>query len=96
MSGNIITVGCDIRSPITSNPQNIIDKINTSINDTDIKYELHNLKEAKYMEQDSYLVKALMQCYIDITGYTDNKPFTIGGGTYARSKKNILGFGMLF
>lgn len=96
MSGNIITVGCDIRSPITSNPQNIIDKIHNSIKDTGIKYELHTLKEAIYMEQDSYLVKTLMQCYIDITGDTQNKPFTIGGGTYARCMNNILGFGMLF
>jgi len=94
--GNTITVGCDIRSPITLNPQDIINKIKNSLKDTNIKYELHTLKEAIYMEQDCYLVKTLTQCYVDITGDTENKPYTIGGGTYARSMNNILGFGMLF
>lgn len=94
--GNTITVGCDIRSPITLNPRDIIEKIQHSLKDTNIRYELHSLKEAIYMEQDCYLVKTLMQCYIDVTGDTKNKPYTIGGGTYARSMNNILGFGMLF
>lgn len=94
--GNIITVGCDIRSPITINPHDIIEKIQSSLKDTDINYELHTLKEAIYMEQDCYLVKTLTQCYVDVTGDRDNKPYTIGGGTYARSMNNILGFGMLF
>jgi succinyl-diaminopimelate desuccinylase len=96
MQDNVISVGCDIRSPITANPQDVIGKINNSVNGTDIKYELHALKNAIYMRRDSYLVKTLTQCYADVTGDTLSEPYTIGGGTYARCMNNILGFGMLF
>lgn len=30
---------------------------------------------------------------MDVTGDTENKPMVIGGGTYAKSLKNIIAFG---
>ncbi len=39
------------------------------------------------------LVNALYKAYVDVTGDTENKPMVIGGGTYAKSLKNIIAFG---
>ena len=36
---------------------------------------------------------ALYKAYTDVTGDTENKPLVIGGGTYAKSLKNIIAFG---
>ena len=35
----------------------------------------------------------LYKAYVDVTGDTENKPMVIGGGTYAKSLKNIIAFG---
>ena len=37
-----------------------------------------------------------MEAYVDVTKDTINKPFTIGGGTYARECKYAVAFGPLF
>ena len=39
------------------------------------------------------LVNALYKAYTDVTGDTEHKPMVIGGGTYAKSLKNIIAFG---
>ncbi len=49
-----------------------------------------------YNDPESPLVKGLHQAYVDATGDTENKPFTIGGGTYAKCFKNIVAFGPEF
>ena len=41
----------------------------------------------------SMLVNALYKAYVDVTGDTENEPMVIGGGTYAKSLKNIIAFG---
>lgn len=96
MENNSIIVHTDIRYPITAQYEDIIGRIEESIKNTDIHYELEHFKDAIYVKRDAELVKILMDSYIKITNDTVNKPFTIGGGTYARAMKNILGFGMLF
>ena len=35
----------------------------------------------------------LNKAYTDVTGDTEHKPMVIGGGTYAKSLKNIIAFG---
>ncbi len=39
------------------------------------------------------LVEALYKAYVDVTGDTEHEPMVIGGGTYAKSLKNIIAFG---
>lgn len=39
-----------------------------------------------------YLILAY-KAYTDVTGDTEHKPMVIGGGTYAKSLKNIIAFG---
>ena len=49
-----------------------------------------------YIDPESPLVTGLHKAYTDATGDTENKPFTIGGGTYAKCFKNIVAFGPEF
>lgn len=48
-----------------------------------------------YVPEDSKLVTTLQQVYQEQTG-TEAKPVVIGGGTYAKSMKNIVAFGPVF
>ena len=50
-------------------------------------------KISLFFPADSPLVTALYKAYVDVTGDTENKPMVIGGGTYAKSLKNIIAFG---
>ena len=45
-----------------------------------------------FIDPDSECVKVLIDCYNEFTG-KNAKPFTIGGGTYARHFKNAVSFG---
>lgn len=49
-----------------------------------------------YVNPQSELVKTLWKSYQSISGDMESKPFTIGGGTYARTTKNVVAFGMAF
>ncbi|MBQ3077044.1 MAG: Sapep family Mn(2+)-dependent dipeptidase [Clostridia bacterium] len=42
---------------------------------------------------DDPCVQALYKVYLDVTGDTEAKPYTMGGGTYARRLKNAVAFG---
>ncbi len=59
-------------------------------------YEIISKSNRHYISEDSFLVKSLMESYVKITGDKVNKPFSIGGGTYARECKNAVAFGPLF
>jgi succinyl-diaminopimelate desuccinylase len=45
--------------------------------------------------KDSHLITSLMGVYRQLTG-TEAEALAIGGGTYARSLPNIVGFGPVF
>lgn len=49
-----------------------------------------------YVDPQSELVATLLKSYQDISGDLETQPFTIGGGTYARTTKNVVAFGMAF
>ena len=45
-----------------------------------------------FFPRESPLVNALYKAYVDVTGDTEHEPMVIGGGTYAKSLKNIIAF----
>ena len=51
-----------------------------------------HVSPALYVAKDSWLVTTLMRVYKEMTG-RDDEPFSMGGGTYARSMKNAVAFG---
>ncbi len=47
-----------------------------------------------YVKPDDALIKTLMNAYQKITNDYESKPYTIGGGTYARALDKAVAFGM--
>ncbi len=90
-----VSLTIDIRYPVTASESDIIDKINT-------KCALYNLKISDasgniplHVDKNSLFVQTLLKVYEKITN-TKSQPIAIGGGTYARSMKNVVAFGPNF
>ena len=49
-----------------------------------------------FYSKDSELITTLLKSYRDETGDTKSEPLAIGGGTYAKTAKNVVAFGMQF
>lgn len=86
-----LVITLDIRYPLATNVDEIKEKIENK------RYKCEVLMDEKpiYMDEDSELVKTLLSCYNFFTN-KKAKAFTIGGGTYSKSSKNVVAFGMLF
>ena len=63
------------------------------LEDENGRIEIHTTTKPLFFPKESPLVEALCKAYTDVTGDTENKPLVIGGGTYAKSLKNIIAFG---
>ena len=48
------------------------------------------------MDMEEPMVKLLLEIYRKHTGDLQSQPLVIGGGTYARSAKNVIAYGALF
>lgn len=88
---DIITATIDIRFPVSSNKNDVLNKM--KIHDS-IK-NLHGV-DPLFFEPNHPMIKALCDAYYSITNDTENKPMVIGGGTYAKSMHNIVAFGCEF
>ena len=49
-----------------------------------------------FVDPNSEFINKLMNAYQEISGDYESKPFTIGGGTYARIMKNAVAYGPNF
>ena len=81
----------DIRYPLETNANHIKKIIESK------GYKANILMDEKpiYIDENSPLVKTLMDSYNQFMNM-ETKPYTIGGGTYAKSSKNVVAYGMLF
>lgn len=91
---NELTMGMDIRVPVTFHINDIINKIKSIVPNW-LNINVNYKEEPLYVKQDSFLVKKLMDIYKQTTGDIESKPIAIGGGTYARFCKNGVAFGAL-
>ncbi len=84
----------DIRSPVTIDPDTVVDKIRTN---TPYYIDVKKEKGIKglHVPQDSKLVQTLLKSYRNITG-DNTPPLSIGGGTYARAFENTVAYGIIF
>ena len=57
------------------------------------RIEIGEIGDPLFFPRESPLVNALYKAYVDVTGDTEHEPMVIGGGTYAKSLKNIIAFG---
>lgn len=86
----------NVRYPVTSNDSVVYDGIDKVTERYDIGIVKGSHKRPIYMEEDSPLIKTLMNVYRKYTGDEKGKPIVIGGGTYARAMDNIVAFGARF
>ena len=81
----------DIRYPLSIN----VNEIKKRIEEKGYMVKILMDEAPIYMDENSNFVETLLESYKEITNL-DDKPYTIGGGTYAKSSKNVVAFGMLF
>jgi len=89
---NGMTVQLDIRQPVTVSFEDVLARIAGVAAAYGVSAESIHISEPLYQPIDGWLVSTLMKVYKDVTG-RDDQPFSMGGGTYARSMKNAVAFG---
>ena len=88
--------GVNCRVPKNEDFKLIEEKLKASLLDFGYTYNVLNTSERHYVDPNSKLIKTLMKAYQKTTGDYENKPFTIGGGTYAREIEGAVAFGPMF
>jgi succinyl-diaminopimelate desuccinylase len=72
----------------------VINILKSTLTSSTIEVDHH--KALLYNDPNSPLIQTLTSVYQDYTNDYINKPFSIGGGTYARSMPNVVAFGAHF
>lgn len=82
----------DSRFPTSITADEITDRLRKLTDEIGGTFERTLLMEPFLVEPDSPVIQALLNAYNEATG-EDAKPFTMGGGTYAREFKSGASFG---
>ncbi len=96
MQDGIIEGSIDIRFPVTMHSKTIVKAlVENGVSDGG-EIEVLGVAEPLFFQPDSPLITSLVSAYQEVTGDTESKPFTLGGGTYAKGIKNTVAFGCAF
>lgn len=90
-----VEVGCDIRVPVTVNPESIAEKIRAATATLELTLEIPEVTQPLYYPKDSFLVTTLTEIFCRHVG-KEVAPMTTGGGTYAKKLPNTVAFGFAF
>ncbi len=82
----------DARYPTSVTGAELDAKLTALAAEYGVRYTPERAVEPFYISPDSPEIQTLVSAYNEITGH-DDKPFTIGGGTYARHFRNACAFG---
>ena len=88
-----ISCTIDIRVPVTFGEEQLRSMAAPYLEDEKGKTEINMIGGSLFYPEDSPLVTALYNAYVEVTGDTSVKPMVIGGGTYAKSIPGIIAFG---
>ncbi len=88
-----ISATIDIRVPVTLTADQVRSMCQDHLEDEKGRIEVTEIGDPLFFERESPLVEALYKAYVDVTGDDSEEPMVIGGGTYAKSLKNIIAFG---
>ena len=83
----------DSRWPTSITPEGITKAITTLTDPIGATFENTLLMDPFLVKPDSPEIQALQGAYREVTGDDEHKPFTIGGGTYAREFTSGASFG---
>lgn len=95
--GNTLKLGYNLRVPLDTH----VEVIKKGFEDGLSQYSTLKLGDLHYsprhfIDPSSDLIVNLMEAYQSLSGDYETKPFTIGGGTYARTMSNAVAFGPNF
>lgn len=79
--------------PVTLKAADVRTMCEARLEDENGRIEIGEIGDPLFFPRESPLVNALYKAYVDVTGDTEHEPMVIGGGTYAKSLKNIIAFG---
>lgn len=88
-----VTVGCDVRIPVTFKPEQAADDVAITAAANGLQLEIGKFTHPLYFPKDSYLVTTLNNIFCKHFG-RNLEPVTMGGGTYAKKLPNTVAFGM--
>ena len=89
-----VTIGINCRYPKGFDFEHFEKQVKAAVKKHKLKYNLKNNVPIHYVDPKEPLIQHLMDAYQKITNDKDSKPFTIGGGTYARALNKAVAFGM--
>lgn len=72
----------------------VVSRVKKAFGESEVSVDHH--KAIIYNDPNSPLVKTLLDVYQTHTGDYESKPFSIGGGTFARAMPNVVAFGAHF
>ena len=88
-------VTLDLRYPVRYDVDKFDNKLKDILNTYGLSVTAQTNKTPHYVSPEDDLVKLLYEAYVKNTGDDVNKPFTIGGGTYASILEKAVAFGMM-
>jgi succinyl-diaminopimelate desuccinylase len=96
MDKKAVQVVINARYPVTYTHEDVYERLEKSLINENVGIIKEKLQEPIYKSPEDEMIKTLMEVYQKHTGDYESKPLVIGGGTYARSTKNIVAFGGAF
>ena len=93
--GDQIEFTWNYRYPVTCDPKERNDALVKAAQAQGFEVVSTSFTNPLYVPEDAPLVQKLMKAYTEETG-RDEKPFAIGGGTYAKAMNNMVAFGICF
>ncbi|GAA0180791.1 dipeptidase PepV [Clostridium sediminicola] len=95
MDENTVKLELNLRYPVTHTFEEMMKGIDKTLEGSGMIIQNMSHQAPLYFSEDHELVKTLMNVYANVTGL-EGKPFSIGGGTYAKEMPNTVAFGPLF
>lgn len=90
-----LTLKFDIRYPVTSDSDLLLQKLQEQAERAGASYELIQHKPPLYVEKDRPFIRKMQEAYTDFTG-EEARLISIGGGTYCRYVPNTVSYGPVF
>lgn len=92
---NEIGIVLNMRYPVTKLYEDFIDKFKNVMESNNMEEIFIKHSNSLYIPADTDFIKKLRKVYEEKTGDI-GEPICIGGGTYAKSMKNVVAFGPIF
>lgn len=86
-------LGLNIRYPITANSEKLIETIQKTCEKSSCEFQLKRDSKPNYFPKEHPIVTRFTEIYQEMTG-SQEEPYVMGGGTYARKLPHAFAFGM--